>query len=481
MNKNQSIDLRSWLEEVEAINELKKIEGADWDVEIGCITALNVRKDDNYALLFDNIKGYPAGYRLVNSAIATPGREALTLSLPVTHSKLELLKIISEKLPEWESNWPEFTPEEATSGPVLENIHSGGDVDLFEFPSPKWNEFDGGRYIGTGCSVITRDPDSGKINLGTYRIQVHDEKTTGLFAAHYTHGRFHYDAYHARGKPCPVAVSVGHHPLLLAVSSIELQPGAEYGYAGAISGRPIKVIKEEVTGLPIPADSEIVIAGWVPPDKKIDEGPFGEFTGYYSGAKAPWPVIEVERIYHRQNPIMLGAVMSRPPCDSTLHFTVFRSALLYNELVRMRIPDIKAVWLSKEVGGAGLVVVSLKQRYAGHARQASMACLSSRISGLNARSVIAVDDDIDPTNLQEVMWAVGTRWDPASGTDIIKRAPSFGLDPIIRKPTQIYFGSKAIIDACKPYEWSSEFPRVVQASPEIEKRMKKKWGKHLKL
>jgi UbiD family decarboxylase len=466
-------DLRDWLAKVESLGELKRLEGADWDLEIGSLLDPKVRGEDTSALLFDNIKGYPAGYRVLTSPLYGVNRVALTLDLP-PGSEMELVEAIRQRLPQWEASFDKFSPKVVGTGPILENVHSGKDINLLEFPVPKWHELDGGRYIGTGDMVITKDPDTGEVNLGTYRVMVQDEKTTGLYIGVGHHGRIHYEKYHEKGKACPVAVSLGQHPLLFGLSCSP-RLGCEYNWAGAIRGEPMEVITEEVTGLPIPADSEIVIAGWCPPDKTRLEGPFGEFTGYYASKGRPAPIIEVERIYHRNEPILHGAPPRRPPGEETLFKSIFESAILRNDLIRGGIPDVMGVWRS-EVAGSPLYVISIKQRFPGHAKQSALMVSQNPgvVSG-GSRYVIVVDEDIDPTNIQDVIWALCFRSDPEKDIDIIRRSRSTPLDPIVRKPTTAFFTSVAIIDACKPYEWIDEFPQVVEVSPELVDKFRKKW------
>ncbi len=473
-------DLREWLDKVDEMGELKRIEGADWDLEIGCITAMGWGKTTTPALLFDNIKGYPTGDRVVTNFLSSPNRVALTLGLPSDCSLKEHVEILRQKLPQWEAGSHDFPPKVVTSGHILENVRSGDEVDLLQFPVPKCHEHDGGRYIGTGDAVITRDPDTGEVNLGTYRIMVHDAQTVGFYISPGKHGRIHYEKYHAMGKPCPVALSIGHHPLIFGVAGTETS-GPEYNFAGAIRGQPVEVIEEEITGLPIPADSELVIVGWCPPGKTRVEGPFGEWTGYYASKERPTPVLEVERIYHRNNPIILGCPPGRPPTSNAYFRALIRSAMLYNFLVNSGIPDIRGVWLSPEGVSRLLLVISIKQRYAGHAKQAAIFASQSRIGAYMGRYVIVVDEDIDPTNIQDVLWALFTRSDPEKDIDIIRRAWASSLDPTIRKPTKAYFNSRAIIDACKPYEWIDEFPETIAISPELAERVKQKWGSTLEL
>lgn len=473
-------DMRGWLKEVDRLGELERVDGADWKHEIGCIAELN-NGPEAPALLFDNIKDYPKGYRLVCSSLKTPSRIAHTLNLPASHSYRELLEHLQQAFPQWREREKDFPPEQVSAGPVMENTQVGKEVDLLKFPTPKWHEHDGGRYIGTGHAFVTRDPDTGEINLGTYRMMLHDRKTTGIYIAPAHHGGIHAAKYHQRGQPCPVVISLGHHPLILGVSDTSI-PGPEYNYAGAIRGKPIKVIKEEVTGLPMPADSEIVLAGWYPPNKTRMEGPFGEWTGYYASKQRLAPIIEIERVYHRTDPIMLGSVTCRPPDDEACYRAAVRSAMIYDELKnKAGIPGVKAVWMHEATGGNPLLIVSIKQHYAGHARQAASLAANSRIVGLMNRYVIVVDDDIDPTNTMDVIWALGSRTNPAESIDIMRRVWSSPLDPTLRRPAPVLVTSRAVIDACKPFEWIDEFPMTASCSPELAQKTKRKWGKVLRL
>ncbi len=471
-------DLRTWLEKVEKARGLARVDGAHWKHEIGCLADLNLKTSKKpLALLFDNIRDYPPGYRLLSCSLSTADRVAITLGLPVGLSDLELLRVVREKLFEWNEAMDRFEPQKVQSGPVMENVHKGDEVNMWEFPSPKWHELDGGRYIGTGDAVITRDPDSGEVNLGTYRVQVHDKNTLGFYVSPGHHGRLHREKWHAAGKACPVAMSFGHHPLYFGVGCVALPQGAEYRYVGAIKGEPVKVIEEEVTGLPIPADAEIVIAGFSPPDKERQEGPFGEWTGYYASKDRPAPIVEVERVYHRSGPILLGSQNSIPPSDSNYYSDLMRSARLYTELIRAGIPDVVGVWAGLQMMAVYFITVSIKQRYAGHARQAALVASQSLAGGAyHGRYVVVVDDDIDPSNTQEVLWAMCTRVDPATDIDILRRYWSTPMDPTIRKPSNAFFNSRAIIDACKPFEWINDFPKEIRNSAPLIDETKQKWA-----
>ncbi len=468
-------DIRDWLDKVKAAGQLKEINGADWDLEIGCLTSLFSKRDDCPALLFDEIKDYPKGHRMLTANASNPATLCLTFGLPPVKTTAEVLDIMRAKLPVWEEKAAHEKPRVVKTGPILEHIESGDAVDLYQFPTPKWHDLDGARYIGTGDAVITRDPDQKWVNYGTYRVSIHDKKTLGIHISPGKHGRIHYEKYHAQGKPCPIAVSIGHHPLVYRVSCLEFPPGSELGLLGAITGQPIDVVEEELTGLPIPAHAEAVLVGWLKPGDLKEEGPFGEFTGYYASKERPAPVIRVERIYHRGSPVMVGSCNSIPPHEDSYYHSVVRSTVIFTEMIKAGIPDLQGVWLSN-VGGRQFIIVSIKQRYAGHAKQAALIACQSSVGAYMGRYVVVVDEDIDPTNTDEVLWAICTRSDPEKDIDILRRCWSTPLDPIIRKPATAYMNSRAIIDACKPFEWKDEFPKEITVSKELEERVKKKWN-----
>ncbi len=464
------------------MGELKNIKGADKHLEIGAVTQLNSRQPAPSAVLFDGIPGFPPSYAIVTGAVSKVSRIALTLNLPVDLSSTDIIQVLREKLPAWRNNLAGSSPQTVATGPVMENVRSGKDVNLDLFPAPKWNELDGGNYLGTGCVVITRDMASGGLNLGCYRNQAHDRSTVGLSITPERHGRVHYEKYHAAGKPCPVAISLGHDPLLfiLAGTSFPHLPYSEYEAAGAIRGSPVKVITEELTGLPVPADSEIVLAGWCPPGETRMEGPFGEFLGYYGAMAEPAPVIKVERVYFRNNPIILGAPPGRPPGDYGLCSDLVDSANLFNFLETSGVPDVKGVWISEEARKY-LVIVSIRQRYAGHAKQAALLASQFRATAFMGRFVIVVDEDIDPSNTHQVLWALCTRCDVKKNIDIVRDLRGIPLDPIVKKPARHYSGARAFINACKPFEWIEGFPKEITVRPEIERHVREKWGNFLGL
>jgi 4-hydroxy-3-polyprenylbenzoate decarboxylase len=318
---------------------------------------------------------------------------------------------------------------------VLEEVSEGEDVNVLKFPTPVWHEKDGGRYIGTGCAVITRDPDSNWVNLGAYRAMVLDEKRVTVLIGAGKQGRLHYEKWWAREGRCPIAISLGHDPLLFALAGLEVPLGlSEYNYAGAIMGRPVDVIAAPKTGLPIPAGSEAVLEGWIYPDQQASEGPFGEWTGYYTGGKrfSTAPVLKVETILHRRNPIILGAPPGKPPHDYSYMKSIMKSAMIHDALVRAGLRGVRGVWAPECGGGRSFIIVSIKQGFCGQSRQvAAITALCPEASYMN-RYVVVVDEDVDYMNLEEVIWALCTRVDPATDIEILRKTQGSKVDPMRR-------------------------------------------------
>jgi UbiD family decarboxylase len=469
------LDLRAWLAEVEKFGELRHVRGADWNLELGAISELNVKKEVPPALLFDEIKDYPEGFRVLTCSTSSPARLSSILRLPIQKSHGGLVEALRGKPAQWQAAAARFPYSVVDTGPALENIDR--EPDLRKFPSPLWHEMDGGPYIGTGCSVITRDLDTDWVNVGTYRVQLLDKNHVALDMVPGKHGRIHYEKHKAAGKRFPVVIVIGADPLGYLISGIEVPFGmCEYNYIGAILGRPVAVVAGQITGLPFPAAAEIVLEGHVEPNDERIEGPFGEFHGYYPGKEGKAPAVTVERVYYRNNPIMVGSPPAKPPNDYSYSKAVMRSALLHDALVASGVPDVKAVW-AHEIGGARMFnVVAIKQRYAGHARQAGHILSQCGVGAYMSRYSVVVDDDIDPSNLQEVMWAVATRTDPALDIDIIQRGLGSKNDPMfVAYRYDAPLASKAVIDACRPYDHLAEFPAVAEATKELQAKIRAKW------
>ena len=468
MTSARYADLRGYIALVDELGALRRIEGADPMHEVGGITEIAAGMPECPALLFDSLKGYRPGHRIFTNATVSPQRAALALSIDPTLSPIEALKAWKER----RTSLTMRPPAVVKTAPALEN--STSEVDVMRFPAPVWHEDDGGAYVGSGSIVVMRDPDSGWINASIYRVQVHGaDRVTVQFDHQGRHGAIIARKYWERGKPCPIAVVNGPDPAVFIAGFEYLPEGvSEYEFAGAILGRPLEVVALPRTGLPVPARAEFVYEGTLLPTREmtLPEGPFGEFTGYYAAEKRPAPVMRVEAMHWRSDPILLGSPPMKPP---RFHFGLpFRAASIWSNLEAAGVTDIVGAW--QHVAQL-MTVIALRPRYAGHAKRAA---LIAAAQSYMCRIVVTVDDDVDPSNLADVMWAIATRCEPAEQVDIVRKAWTSALDPRIsggdRARGEISH-SKMIIDACKPFGWRDAFPKVSALSPERERAIRQKW------
>ncbi len=468
-------DLRDWLAEAERMGEVKTVRGASWQQDIGPATELVSHSDAAPAVVFEDIPGIASDFRvLVN--IFGGRRKNMTLGFPPELDKVGLSEAFGQA---WDTDRV-VPPVFVESGPIFDNVVTGTAVDLEIFPTPLWHEGDGGRYIGTGSYNVTRDRDTGVLNLGTYRIMLHDRRHVTYNAAPGKHGRLHHQKYAACGEKMPVVLVLGGDPLTFLLGGTEVPDGiCEFDVAGGLRGRPLQLVRGRVTGLPFPADAEIVLEGYVEPETVVPEGPFGDWTGSYTETGRTRPLCEIAAVYYRNAPILLGFVPQSLPDEYSRYRAITRSALLKRNIEAAGVPDVKAVW-AHECGGSRLLYgVSIRQRYNGHAVQAGHIACQCHAGAYGGRWVIVVDDDIDVSNLDELIWAALTRADPAKDIDFLRGAWDSPADPRI-EPAERAKGnitnSRMIIDACRPYHWRSEFPPPVKASPEVARAAREKFG-----
>jgi UbiD family decarboxylase len=474
-----STDLREWIRRAEAIGYLERLSGAHWDIEIGGLTEMVcLQSAKPRALLFDQIPDYPPTWRVLSNVFAHQELAALTLGLPYNLSPAEFVQAWRRK-----SKQMQLTPvREVTDAPFFANTFRGADIDLWRFPTPRWHEEDGGRYIGAGDVVVTRDPESGSLNVGTYRMMIQDRDKVGLYISPGHHGRIHREKYFARGEPMPVAAAFGMDALVFGAGGLGL-PGEtnEFEWVGAVRSAPLEVVPGPVTGLPIPVDAEIVVEGYVHPGRTLAEGPFGEFTGYYASGTRDETYVQVEALYHRDDPIMVGSPPMRPPSGHyQLRWPVLH-ALIWDALDAAGVPDVRGVNYLP-FSGYGMLVVAITQRYAGHAKQAAMIAAQNHIGAFCGRYVVVVDDDIDPYDTKQVLWALWTRSDPAESLDFIHNCWSTPLDPRIpphKRAAGDFTNSRLIIDATRPFHWRNQFPPAVVTTAELQAKLRQKWGNEL--
>jgi 4-hydroxy-3-polyprenylbenzoate decarboxylase len=470
-------DLRGWLDHAERLGEVRHVKGATWQEDIGLAAEAILRAENGPCVVFDDIPGCPKGFRLLLNIFAGTRRN-MTFGFPDHLGKWEL----SEAYRDAYLKDMKLVPHEIVAdGPVLENIMTGDDVDVLKFPSPVWHEKDGGRYIGTGTYSITRDPDENWLNAGAYRAQVHDKNSVGVLMATGHHGYLHREKYWKKGEPLPIVMVLGGDPLAFFYGGTEAPYGVfEMDIIGGLRGRPVKMVKGRVTGLPFPAHAEIVLEGYITPDKRATEGPFGEWTGHYAGGAAPRPVLDIKAIYHRNDPILLGVPpMGAGPDEMARYRAVLRSAMVKQNMTAAGVPEVAQVWCH-EIGGSRLLHgVAIKQKYPGHATQAGFIAAQCGAAAYASKYVIVVDDDVDVTNLDHLLWAMLTRTEPKESIQFIQNAWDSPADPRLA-PEKRAVGdmthSVAVINACKPYHWRDKFPPSNTPSAEVTRKAKEKFG-----
>ena len=474
-------DLRSLLEKYDSEKKLKVIEGADWDIELGAISEL-VAEKYGYALLFDNIKGYPQGFRVATNLYGTTELFATAVGMPPDTPKMELIKKFRGK------EYKPIKPQEVKTGPVMQNVKFNDDINLLDFPVPKYHELDGGRYMGTGHLVIMRDPDTGWINAGVQRAMISDKNTLSLHIAPGKHNRIIMEKYFAKGEACPVVMAFSPDPITYMSSVLQVPWGvSELEYAGWIRNEPLEVIRGELTGIPFPANDEIVIEGEVlPPNIETRlEGPFGEWTGYYGGGVRALPIVRVKAIYYRNNPILIGNPPLKPSIVpfAGIAVPITTAPVIWDNLEGAGVRGVQGVWQLEGGGERFIPVISIKQDHQGHSNQAAYVALGCHGSGYLSRIIIVVDEDIDPTNTNEVLWAISSRCDPQNQMNIVKGCWGGGLDPILspkQREDQDFAHSVLVIDACKPFNWKEKFAPVSQISPELKNKIINKWESSFK-
>jgi UbiD family decarboxylase len=463
-------DLRQFIKFAADAGELEVIKGADAQLEIGALYELS--REQKYApvLLFENIPGFPADYRVLCNV----------RTAHVSNGDLTIANLDAYRRNRREKRDP-IPPREVNTGPILENIQEGDAIDIMKFPAPKWHEGDGGNYIGTECLVITKDPDSDWVNIGTYRVMVQDKKTVTVFIEPGKHGDVIRRKYWERGQPCPMAVSFGQAPILGMTAPSPARYGeSEFAVAGGALGRAIDIVGAQETGLPIPADAEIVFDGFMPPPDQDSrpEGPFGEWPGYYASHGRPEPVLQIKTVYHRNDPIIVGWPPTKP---TYLGSDVFypRLAGIWDSLDAAGVPGVKGVWNLPGGGCRFIAVVSIKQLHPGHAKMAGLVAAGCSAGAYMTRMIVVVDDDIDITNAADVMWAISTRWDPKTQTDIIDGCWTGYIDPRLspdKRDSGDITNSRIIIYAVRPYHWKDDFPKVNTVSAEYAEGVRRKWA-----
>lgn len=456
-------DLRAFLKRLEREGELSRVAvEVDVDYELGAVTrrALDLGGvEGNKALFFERPKGYdiPVAVNMVGN------RKRFCMALDVEPEKFhgEWLERIRKPL----------EPRIVQDGPCKENVHRGDRVNLFDFPIPLWNEKDGGHYITAPC-VISKDPETGVRNVGVYRMMVHDRRSTGILMAPFRHVRMHQEKARAKGERFPVAIAIGVDPSIWIAAVSPFPHGVdELSMAGALRGAPVEVVRCETIPLEVPATAEIVLEGEILPDVFKEEGPFGEYPGYY-GPKGMRHVIELKAITHRDRPIYQASFVGRPPHEDNTMRSLSHEAEI---LSQCRHQPIRRIRVAEGGCGGYLVIASIKKTFEGQGKTVAMSILGATPPGRWIKTLIMVDDDVDPFNWTQVEWAISTRCQPERDVQIIKNIAGSELDPV-RPMKGSILASKVVLDATAPL--SGDFPEMVNPKRDVMEKVEREWDRY---
>ncbi len=282
-----------------------------------------------------------------------------------------------------------------------------------------------------------------------------------------------------------MVLCVGQAPVLGHAGRANTPSGvSDFAVAGGRIGKPIELVNGPLTGLPIPATAELVFEGYMPSpeEESRPEGPFGEWPGYYASETRPEPVLRVKAIYHRNDPIVIGNPPEKPTYPGRQ--TNFASAAaMWDALEAAGVPQVKGVWKVFGGGNRFINVVAINQQFPGHAKMAGLVAAGCGAGAYMNRITIVVEDDIDITNSAEVMWAMATRWDPKTQTDIIDGGWTGHIDPMLtreKREAGDITNSRIIIYAVRPYHWKDEFPKVNLIDPVYAESVRRKWHDQLR-
>jgi 4-hydroxy-3-polyprenylbenzoate decarboxylase len=483
-------DLREWIADLEERNDLKRVKAqVDWNEEIGAITR-EVASQSGPALLFENIKDHQHTLcrRLFTNGTGTRERVCRFLSVPEKTSYRDLVPIFKDRFSK------PVEPLTIDRGPVKANIVKRDAIDLFQLPVPKWNPLDGGRYVLTSASIVTKDPDTGVFNVGTYRGMISTQRTIGVLLAMTQGWGKHFSKYKNRGQEMPVAVVIGWDQTLFVAASTPVNY-PEYEMAGSLRGAPVELVRCETSDLLVPASAEIVIEGFISPDPKTyePEGPFSEYPGYYAGRKTPKHAIRVECITHRDDPIFHGCLTGASPGrtnEATTWTPATFSAMAWLYLEQAGVPNIMGVWRGK---WPELIRVQIRKSHRGHAQQVAAALWGCSLGNYAAKHVIVVDDDIDIFDWEAIEWALCYRLNAGLG-DISLFPGTSGsmLDPSVplEERDSVKYGhgkwTRVLIDATINWELEPQeqyggrrYPPVGTAiSPEMAEKLKQRWKEY---
>ena len=474
-------DLRDFINGLEQAGELKRItQAVSPHLEMTELCDQVLRKKGP-ALLFENPTGYDMP--VLGNLFGTPERVAMGMGASSVEELREIGKLLAYlKEPEppkgLKDAWDKapllkkvlsMAPKVRRSGPCQENIFHGDEVNLEKLPIwTCWPE-DAAPLV-TWPLVITQGPNGGRTNLGIYRQQLLGKNKLIMRWLSHRGGALDYQAWQKQfpGKPFPVAVALGADPatILGAVTPVP-DTLSEYAFAGLLRDSRTELVKCQIHDLMVPAKAEIILEGYLYPGETAPEGPYGDHTGYYNEVD-DFPVFTVECITHRNDPIYHSTYTGRPPDEPAVLGVALNEVFV--PILQKQFPEIVDFYLPPEGCSYRVAVISMKKQYPGHAKRVMLGTWSFLRQFMYTKFVIVVDDDVNPRDWQDVIWAMTTRMDPARDTTLIENTPIDYLD--FASPIS-GLGSKMGMDATNKWtgETDREWGRPIQKDPEVAQKM----------
>lgn len=478
-------DLRDFITTLEQQGQLKRI-----TVEVDPVLEMTeicdrTLRNGGPALLFENPKGYDIP--VLANLFGTPERVAMGMGQEKIEDLREVGKLLAflkepeppksmkdawEKLPIFKQVL-NMAPKVVKKAPCQEIVISGNDVDLSKLPIQTCWPGDIGPLI-TWPLVITKGPHKKRQNLGIYRQQVIGRNKVIMRWLSHRGGALDYREWQAKHpeERFPVSVALGADPatILGAVTPVP-DTLSEYAFAGLLRGNKTEVVKCLSNDLQVPASAEFVLEGYLEPGEMADEGPFGDHTGYYNEV-ASFPVFTITHITHRKQPIYHSTYTGRPPDEPAVLGVALNEVFV--PILQKQFPEIVDFYLPPEGCSYRLAVVTIKKQYPGHAKRVMMGVWSFLRQFMYTKFVIVTDDDINPRDWNDVIWAMTTRMDPGRDTTIIDSTPIDYLD--FASPVA-GLGSKMGFDATNkfPGETSREWGTPITMDEDVKNHIDDIW------
>jgi 4-hydroxy-3-polyprenylbenzoate decarboxylase len=471
-------DNRDFMKALEASGDLVTVaQEVDWDMEMGAIVR-RVCEKKGPSPYFKRIKDYP-GFEGFGAPLATYRKLAISLGLPPEASIPEIARVYIERTEKGTPIAPRVV--DRSQAPCKQHVFLGDEANLFDLPAPMVHGGDGGRYLATWHMVVAKDPDTGDVNWGMYRQMVFDEKTmVGPVLPFSDMGKFFHNKHVPRNQPMPFATVIGMDPLS-GIAACAPSPIPEDQFTGMLMGEPVELVKCETNDLLVPAHAEIVIEGEVLPGVTLEEAPFGEYTGYRTSPREPRTVYRVKAITYRDRPILAISNMGVPTDEGQL-LRSFSLSLEMEKLLRSQGIPITGAYMWPE-STHHLVVVGVKPAYSGIAQQIANLVFGSKL-GPWFHMVVVVDDKTDIYSMDEMIHALSTKCNPATGIHVYHNhvgTPLYPFAPV--EDRRIGKGAKVLFDCLFPIGWkTSDIPILVSFNnvypEEVQQKVLANWTKY---